>query len=31
LLYRLRKKLADAGCADFPIVTIRGVGYAYRP
>lgn len=31
LVYRLREKLAGAGCADFPIVTIRGVGYAYRP
>jgi len=28
---RLREKLAGAGCADFPIVTVRGVGYAYRP
>ena len=31
LVYRLREKLTRAGCADFPIVTIRGVGYAYRP
>jgi DNA-binding response OmpR family regulator len=31
LVYRLREKLAGAGCADFPIATIRGVGYAYRP
>lgn len=31
LLCRLREKLAAAGCADFPIVTVRGVGYAYRP
>jgi DNA-binding response OmpR family regulator len=31
LVYRLREKLAGAGCTDFPIVTVRGVGYAYRP
>jgi two-component system response regulator VicR len=31
LVYRLREKLTGAGCADFPIATIRGVGYAYRP
>ena len=31
LVYRLRDKLARAGCADFPIATVRGVGYAYRP
>lgn len=31
LVYRLREKLAAAGCADFPIVTVRGVGYVYRP
>jgi len=31
LVYRLREKLAAAGCADFPIATVRGVGYAYRP
>lgn len=31
LVYRLREKLASAGCADFPVVTVRGVGYAYRP
>lgn len=31
LVYRLREKLSKAGCADFPISTIRGVGYAYRP
>lgn len=31
LVYRLRDKLTGAGCVDFPIVTIRGVGYAYRP
>lgn len=30
-VYRLRDKLAKAGCADFPIVTVRGVGYAFRP
>lgn len=31
LVYRLREKLTGAGCVDFPIATIRGVGYAYRP
>ena len=31
LVYRLRNKLTEAGCADFPIATVRGVGYAYRP
>lgn len=31
LVYRLREKLTNAGCIDFPIVTVRGVGYAYRP
>lgn len=31
LVYRLREKLTAAGCADFPIVTVRGVGYVYRP
>ncbi|MHB9037107.1 MAG: response regulator transcription factor [Armatimonadota bacterium] len=31
LVYRLREKLTKAGCADFPITTVRGVGYAYRP
>lgn len=31
IVCRLREKLTAAGCADFPIVTIRGVGYAYRP
>lgn len=31
LVYRLREKLAKAGCPDLPIVTVRGVGYAYRP
>lgn len=28
---RLREKLSAAGCADFPIATVRGVGYAFRP
>lgn len=31
LVYRLREKLNSAGCVDFPIATVRGVGYAYRP
>lgn len=31
LVYRLREKLTGAACADFPIVTVRGVGYVYRP
>ncbi|MCE5323010.1 response regulator transcription factor [bacterium] len=31
LVYRLREKLIGAGCVDFPIATVRGVGYAYRP
>ena len=31
LVYRLREKLSKAGCSDFPISTVRGVGYAYRP
>lgn len=31
LVYRLREKLTSAGCPDFPIVTVRGVGYVYRP
>ncbi|NLN79673.1 MAG: response regulator transcription factor, partial [Armatimonadetes bacterium] len=31
LVFRLRDKLTGAGCADFPIATVRGVGYAYRP
>ncbi len=31
LVYRLREKLAGAGCADFPITTVRGVGYVFRP
>jgi DNA-binding response OmpR family regulator len=30
-IYHLREKLAKAGLTDFPIVTVRGVGYAYRP
>ncbi len=30
-IYRLRDKLSKAGCADFPISTVRGVGYAFRP
>jgi DNA-binding response OmpR family regulator len=31
LVYRLREKLSKAGCNEFPITTVRGVGYAYRP
>lgn len=31
LVYRLREKLTSAGCDNFPISTIRGVGYVYRP
>jgi DNA-binding response OmpR family regulator len=31
LVYRLREKLTAAGCPDFPIVTVRGAGYVYRP
>lgn len=31
LVYRLRDKLVKAGCPDLPVVTVRGVGYAYRP
>jgi DNA-binding response OmpR family regulator len=31
LVYRLREKLTQAGCEEFPIATVRGVGYAYRP
>jgi DNA-binding response OmpR family regulator len=31
LVYRLREKLVGAGCSDFPIITVRGVGYVYRP
>ncbi|MHB1001359.1 MAG: response regulator transcription factor [Armatimonadota bacterium] len=30
-VYRLREKLSKAGLEINPIVTIRGVGYAYRP
>lgn len=30
-IYRLREKLAKAGLDGAPIVTVRGVGYAYRP
>ena len=30
-VYRLREKLLNAGLANCPIVTIRGVGYAFRP
>jgi DNA-binding response OmpR family regulator len=30
-VYHLREKLAAAGFPDFPIVTVRGVGYAFRP
>lgn len=31
LIYRMRERLAAAGCTDLPIVAIRGVGYVYRP
>ena len=31
LIYRMRERLAAAGCSDLPIVAIRGVGYVYRP
>jgi len=31
LIYRMRERLAVAGCTDLPIVAIRGVGYVYRP
>lgn len=31
LVYRLREKLEEAGVSGFPIATIRGVGYAFRP
>ena len=31
LVYRLREKLVAAGLEHCPIVTIRGVGYAFRP
>lgn len=30
-VYRLREKLEKAGLPDFPIATVRGVGYAFRP
>lgn len=30
-IYRLREKLTQAGLTHCPIVTIRGVGYAFRP
>ena len=30
-VYRLREKLLTAGLEHCPIVTIRGVGYAFRP
>ncbi len=30
-VYRLREKLVAAGLDNCPIVTIRGVGYAFRP
>ncbi len=30
-VYRLREKLTKAGLDGCPIVTVRGVGYAYRP
>lgn len=30
-VYRLREKLIGAGLSPCPIVTIRGVGYAFRP
>jgi len=30
-IYRLREKLIGAGLTECPIVTIRGVGYAFRP
>ena len=30
-VYRLREKLIAAGLDPCPIVTIRGVGYAFRP
>lgn len=31
LVFRLRDKLGKAGCRDFPLMTVRGVGYAFRP
>jgi DNA-binding response OmpR family regulator len=30
-IYRLRDKMIKAGMTNFPIVTVRGVGYAFRP
>lgn len=30
-IYRLRKKLQSAGLDPCPIITVRGVGYAFRP
>jgi two-component system, OmpR family, response regulator MtrA len=30
-VYRLREKLTKAGLAEFPVATVRGVGYAFRP
>lgn len=30
-VYRLREKLVNAGLGNCPIVTVRGVGYAFRP
>ncbi len=30
-VYHLREKLSAAGSPSFPIVTVRGVGYAFRP
>jgi len=30
-IYHLREKLAGAGLGTVPIVTVRGVGYAFRP
>jgi two-component system catabolic regulation response regulator CreB len=30
-IYRLRKRLLAAGLDPFPIVTVRGAGYAFRP
>ena len=31
LIFRLREKLSAAGCENFPIATVRGIGYAFRP
>jgi DNA-binding response OmpR family regulator len=30
-IYRVRDKLSAAGLTPCPIVTVRGVGYAFRP